>query len=82
MSRYYEMTVTVNDTASDRKNAIEEAARAEWDFGGCYESQASRCQRRAMSICTSRSAVRSKLTGGYGIKDGKSRRVVALIGRI
>ena len=39
MSRYYEMTVTVNDMASDRKDAIEEAARTEWDFGGCYESQ-------------------------------------------
>ncbi len=37
MSRYYEMMITVNDPVPDRKDAIEEAARAEWDLGDCYE---------------------------------------------
>ena len=41
MSRYYEMMVTVNDMSPDRKDAIEEAARAEWDFGDCCEGEGS-----------------------------------------
>ena len=41
MSRHYEMMITVNDMAPDRKDAIEEAARAEWDFGDCYEGERS-----------------------------------------
>ena len=41
MSRYYEMMITVSNLAPDRKDAIEEAARAEWDFGDCYEGEGS-----------------------------------------
>ena len=37
MSRYYEMMITISDMAPDRKDAVEAAARAEWDFGDCYE---------------------------------------------
>jgi len=39
MSRYYEMIITVSARALGRKDAIEEAARAEWDFGDCYEGE-------------------------------------------
>ena len=41
MSRSYEMMITINDMAPDRKDAIEEAARGEWDFGDCYEGGSS-----------------------------------------
>ena len=39
MSRYYEMMITISDMAPDRKDAVEAAARAEWDFGDCYEGE-------------------------------------------
>jgi hypothetical protein len=41
MSRCYEMMVTVSEMVPDRKDAIEEAARAGWDFGDCYEGEGS-----------------------------------------
>ena len=41
MSRYYEMMIKVNDMAPDRKDAIEEAARAEWNWGDSCEGEGS-----------------------------------------
>ena len=51
MSRYYEMMITISDMAPDRKDAIEEAARAEWDFGDCYEGEGSMTLSGRDSLC-------------------------------